>query len=56
MRFALVLAALLPLMVASSNMWAGQSGEARQQNIEWVKFYCFVTLHNCVAIDNKAAI
>ena len=56
MRFVHMLAALLPLTVASSNMWAGHSGEACQQNIEWVKFYCVVTLHNCVAIDNIAAI
>ena len=40
-----MLAALLPLTVASSNMWAGQSGEVSRQDVERVKF-CNVSAEN----------
>ena len=40
-----MLAALLPLTVASSNMWPGQSGEVSRQDVERVKF-CNVSAGN----------
>ena len=45
MRLELALAALLPLTVASSNMWAGQSGDVHRQDDERVKF-CNVSAEN----------